>query len=260
MNESNESIVFDRAVEYYDKTRALPAEVQAQVTEFLVAELQGRGLVLELGVGTGRMALPVHAGAVSLVGADLSEPMMAKLVENAGGTAPFPLVKADGLALPLPNDSVAAAYLCHVLHLIPRWEDVVGELVRVVAPGGVVLVDMGGQPTEVGREVMDAFSWFADMSTPRPGCNDVDALDRTFVALGARVRLAPPITFNVDFTIAAILNRYDGNQFSSTWSLTDEARSRAVAETRTWALERFGDLEATHSEEIAVQWRAYDLP
>jgi len=41
----------------------------------LAGELGGRGTVLEPGVGTGRMALPLSAAGVDVIGLDLSEPM-----------------------------------------------------------------------------------------------------------------------------------------------------------------------------------------
>lgn len=256
---SGDSIVFDRAVEYYDRTRALPAEVQAQVTDLLVERLQGRGRVLELGVGTGRMALPLHERGIDLVGVDLSEAMMRRLVENVGGAMPFPLVCGDGLAIPLPDGAVGAAYLCHVLHLIPHWQDVVAELVRVVVPGGVVLIDLGGTPTLVGRELSDAFYRFAGLENARPGCTDPDALDRVMVGHRAVPRLLPALRFSPGYTIDSLLERFQSNVFSSTWSLTDEARSDAVARTRAWAAERFGDLGVRRNESIAIQWRAYEL-
>jgi SAM-dependent methyltransferase len=256
----SESIVFDRAVEYYDRTRALPPEVQAAVTDYLARELQGRGRVLELGVGTGRMALPLHPRGVDLVGVDLSEPMMRKLIENAAGSMPFPLVQVDGLELPFPDGCLGAAYLCHVLHLIPPWQHAVAELVRVLRPGGLLLVDIGGQPTSVGREVQDAFNRIAALDRPRPGCTDPDELDRELAGHGATARLADPIGFTLHFTIANMLERLSNNQFSSTWSLRDEVRAAAVAQTTAWATERYGDLDARQEERIGVQWRAYDLP
>ncbi len=257
MNE--QSIDFDRAADYYDRTRALPAEIQAAVTDVLAAELTDRGRVLELGVGTGRIALPLHARGFELVGADLSEPMMRKLVANAGEVMPFPLVRADGVALPLRHGAVAAAFLCHVLHLIPKWTRVVAELVRVVQPGGLVLVDLGGGPTAIGREVTEAFNGFAALERPRPGCTDPNDLDAAFASHGASLRLAKPVTFEPSFTIAGLLHRIEGNLFSSTWSLSDDARADAVRRTRDWAAERFGDLDAPRVDAVTIQWRAYEL-
>jgi hypothetical protein len=147
-----------------------------------------------------------------------------------------------------------------VLHLIPRWQEAVADLVRVVRPGGLLLMDIGGAPTSVGREVSDAFNRFAALERPRPGCTDPDALDRVMADHGATARIAAPITFTLHFSIASMLERLGGNQFSSTWSLSDEARGDALAKTTAWAKERFRDLDVPHEERIAVHWRAYDLP
>jgi len=58
--------------------------VQTQLADLLVAELDGRGRCLEIGVGTGRIALPLHERGVDLVGIDLATPMLARLIDNAG--------------------------------------------------------------------------------------------------------------------------------------------------------------------------------
>jgi SAM-dependent methyltransferase len=54
------------------------------VVAFLT-ELAGDGRVLELGIGTGRIALPLAAGGVPVHGIDLSEEMVARLRAKPGG-------------------------------------------------------------------------------------------------------------------------------------------------------------------------------
>jgi ubiquinone/menaquinone biosynthesis C-methylase UbiE len=49
----------DRIAEVYDDRYGFPSETEAAVA--LLAELAGGGPVLELGVGTGRLALPLTA-------------------------------------------------------------------------------------------------------------------------------------------------------------------------------------------------------
>ena len=83
------SISFDRAVDFYDKTRGLPPEQAERVSDVLVRELADRGRALEIGVGTGRIALPLHARGVDLVGIDISLPMLERLVTNSSGRPPF---------------------------------------------------------------------------------------------------------------------------------------------------------------------------
>ncbi len=137
------SIRFDRAAEFYDETRSYDESLSRATTELLAAELRGRGTVLEVGVGTGLIALPLHEAGIPMRGLDISAPMMAKLVEKAGGRPPFPLVLGDATALPFSDGAVDAGLLRWVLHLIPDWREVVAELVRVVRPGGVLVIHLG---------------------------------------------------------------------------------------------------------------------
>ncbi len=60
-----------------------PAVVEPAV-DFL-AELAGSGRALELGIGTGRIAVPLAQRGVRVHGIDLSEAMVAKLRAKPGG-------------------------------------------------------------------------------------------------------------------------------------------------------------------------------
>jgi SAM-dependent methyltransferase len=75
----------ERVAERYDELSADmfdPAVVEPTV-DFL-AELAGDGAALELGIGTGRIALPLSERGVRVHGIDLSEEMVAKLREKPG--------------------------------------------------------------------------------------------------------------------------------------------------------------------------------
>ena len=60
-----------------------PAAIEP-VVEFL-AELAGDGPALELGIGTGRIALPLAERGVEVHGIDLSSAMVARLRAKSGG-------------------------------------------------------------------------------------------------------------------------------------------------------------------------------
>src|ERR1700693_288381 len=100
----------DRIAKRYDADAAVmfdPAVVQGTV-DFL-AGLAGAGDVLELGIGTGRIALPLSERGVRVRGIDLSEYMVAKLRSKPGADAidvtigDFATTKVEG--------SFALAYL-----------------------------------------------------------------------------------------------------------------------------------------------------
>jgi SAM-dependent methyltransferase len=70
----------------YDESSAdmFDPDVVGPVVDFL-AQLAGDGAALELGVGTGRIALPLSERGVRVHGIDLSEAMVAQLREKPGG-------------------------------------------------------------------------------------------------------------------------------------------------------------------------------
>src|SRR5262249_10572699 len=61
----------------------------------MLAELAGAGPVLELGIGTGRLALPLAAKGLTVHGIDASEAMVKKLREKQGGDERIPVAIGD---------------------------------------------------------------------------------------------------------------------------------------------------------------------
>jgi SAM-dependent methyltransferase len=261
MTAAMSSIPFDRATRFYDRTRALAPDTMAAVVARLRDELAGRGAVLEPGVGTGRIALPVAATGVDVIGLDLSRPMLSELVAKRTADVRLPVVWADATRMPFRPDAFGGAYVVHLLHLVADWTLVVAELVRVVRPGGVVLVEMGNPGDGIAHEINERFERAAGVERRHPGLIDgPERLDREMAAHGARVRLLEPVvearTVRPDHYIA----RLDDNCFSWTWPLADATRRRAAAEVRIWANERFGALDRPQPLTITIAYRAYDLP
>lgn len=82
----------DRIAGVYDAWVGVPADT-ADTVEFL-AGLAGRGPALELGIGTGRVALPLVARGVEVHGIDASVAMVSKLRRKPGGEA-IPVTVGD---------------------------------------------------------------------------------------------------------------------------------------------------------------------
>jgi Methyltransferase domain len=68
-----------------------------------IAELAGDGPALELGIGTGRIALPLVARGVQVHGVDASEQMVAVLRSKPGG-AGIPVTMGDFADVPVEGD------------------------------------------------------------------------------------------------------------------------------------------------------------
>lgn len=117
---------------------ALAASPDDRAVLALFAErvrLSGDGSVGDLGCGPGRITSHLHGLGLDVFGVDLS-PAMVAVARRAHPRLPFEV--GSLLALPVRDDALAGAVAWYsVIHTPPeRLPDVVGELVRVVRPGG----------------------------------------------------------------------------------------------------------------------------
>ncbi|HEY7400900.1 MAG TPA: class I SAM-dependent methyltransferase [Actinomycetota bacterium] len=79
----------DRIAEVYDEWyTAGPGAGGADDAVAFLSELAGGGPALELGIGTGRIALPLRASGVTVHGIDASTAMVEKLVAKGGDSIP----------------------------------------------------------------------------------------------------------------------------------------------------------------------------
>ncbi|MDQ0579383.1 SAM-dependent methyltransferase [Streptomyces rishiriensis] len=96
--------------------------------------------VLDAGCGTGRALTPLRAAVGPsgvVVGVDLTPAMLAAAV-RAGRDRAGRLVLADVTALPFRSASLDAVFAAGLVAHLPRPEENLGELARVVRPGGTL--------------------------------------------------------------------------------------------------------------------------
>ena len=142
---------YDETARHYDRTRV------AVGTEILLGAFarQGRPLaelrVLDAGCGTGAYSQAVlpHVGRIEAV--DLSAGMLAAARVKLGGSERIAFRRAAIDALPFADGAFDAVMVNQVLHHLPddaefaRHRRVVAELARVLAPGGVLVINSCSQ-------------------------------------------------------------------------------------------------------------------
>lgn len=258
-----ESVSFDRAADYYDATRALPPEARDAQADVLAAELAGRGLCLEIGVGTGRISLPLHERGIQLAGADISEAMMRKLVENAGSTRPFPLLLADATRLPLADEAFGAVLACHVLHLIPDWRSALDETMRVLRPGGVFLAAFagrsGGGTGPYWRQGVRGVLARHGVSRDRLGTRSADDV-AAYLDGVARQRELPPITVTETLTLRYTIEALENQINSWTWPFSADEMQEVGADIRAWADRKGVPLDEQVPATAVITWQAFQRP
>lgn len=252
------SISFDRAADFYDKTRGLPKDQAEQVTELLAGELTGRDRTLEIGVGTGRIALPLHDRQIDLVGIDISLPMLDRLVANASGRMPFPLLVADATRLPFADASYDATIASHVFHLIPQWREATDEVLRVTAPGGVLLVDLGRHDGGPWHELMVEVFRENGVERERAGVTEPgEFVD--YLADRAAPRDLPVVTIPIRASLGQVLGLIENQITSWTWTYSPEQLHVACEAARDRARAEGIDLDELVDMPYSLGWRAYDV-
>jgi SAM-dependent methyltransferase len=230
----------------------------AQLIPMLTNQIPRDGLCLEIGIGTGRIALPLAEAGMRIVGVDISLEMLRRLVINAGPSGP-PLAVADATRLPFADHRFASAIASHVFHLIPNWTSAVDELLRVLRPGGILLASRGGRPDD-GWEHEVNRHFYVEAGDPPwpPGIDRIEQLDEHLRSRGAAVHALPELSVEGTFSINELLAYVEAGYASSCWSLDEPTRRRAAAATRDWARNEIGDLEEMRPSTDSTVWHVYE--
>jgi SAM-dependent methyltransferase len=180
---------FDEPVaEHYDASSAdmfEPAAVDSAVD--VLADMAGEGDALELGVGTGRIALPLSRRGVHVHGIDLSTAMVARLKAKPGGDDVH--VTIGDFATTRVSGTFTLAYLVYntIMNLTTQDEQV--ECFRNVAahlqPGGRFVIEVGVPALQrlPPGETVRAFS----VSPTRLGFDEYDVATQSLISHHYRV-------------------------------------------------------------------------
>ena len=257
-NSASASINFDWAADFYDQTRTLsPAMAQAMLA--MMGERVPIGArFLELGVGTGRIALPVVEVGYSLVGIDLSRPMMTRMQAKLAPTHRAALVEGDITRLPFADDSFDAALAVHVFHLVGGWRAALAETRRVLKPNAPLFYDATGRaPGGLDHEVRTKLRELVrarGSEMKRPGGEQADVL-AALAEMVATVETVELTHGERSHSIRQIIDQLASRKYSTTQIVPEEILMPAIGELRAWAEEQFGDLDAPHTEPTSFTWQ-----
>jgi ubiquinone/menaquinone biosynthesis C-methylase UbiE len=260
------SISFDRAADYYDATRGYSAETADAIGAalFQAAGARPGSHLLELGIGTGRIAIPLLAHGANVTGVDISPRMVERLRGNLAarraeqpdlpwGTLDVQI--ADMTALPFAAETLDAVLAVHVFHLVLGWQRALDEALRVLRRGGALLI---GQDRHPGAESGVIQDQWAAIVRELGGGSDLDPVGAAgfrgvleeLRGRGLAVDETRPVTWTTQRTPREVLTYVAGRGGSSTWRVPDDIFAASIQRLEAWAGERYGDsLDAPHEEQ-----------
>ena len=270
------SISFDPIAHAYDQTRGYPPGVDRQIAKGLekAAETQEQTSFIEVGVGTGRIAIPLASLGHNYTGVDISEKMLAlleaKLQDNQweryaepwgaradeildpphpvrrygqmDPTATLRLLISDITALPLMDESFDVAVAVHIFHLVDGWQQAVREALRVLRPGGLLL-----HCWDRHNDALDivAQTWMTIVAELGGNASRVGSEKPTMVSdwlreQGLPVEELSVAQWEVTTTPRSALQRISERLWSRAWQVPDEMFQESVRRLEAWVLGHFG--------------------
>jgi len=238
-------VCFDRAADVYDSTRrgARPEAIEA-----LANELSDCSSVVEVGVGTGRLAVPLRELGFQVVGVDLSR----KMLDQGRAKGLERLVLGDVCRLPLRRKSVDAVLAVHVLHLIESLRDVVAEAVAVARKKLVTVIDRYDPPDR-------SMTWAYGRAIRSRGVGSVRRWVQPELGIAMIVpprRLETVLRVEELESADAALAALERRTWAVTWDVPDEIHHAALAELSS----QFAGKTARHDLEISLlSWDVADF-
>jgi len=253
---------FDSAAAAYEAVRGFPPGVGEQVAQAALDRFGRQARVLEVGVGTGRIARPLLALGVNVIGLDLSAQMMRQLrvILPAGAVDPA-LVQGDANHLPLAEASFDAIVSVHVFQLLADWEGVVSEVRRVLRPGGVFLNGYEWRPSDSpGARLMDHWRLLleaAGQPALAAGARDFSDLKYQLLQTGANCREQDVGQWSTTRTLARQLETIEHRTWLPGAGETRGALAGCLAQLRAWAVAEFGALDQARSVPHRFVWQSF---
>lgn len=229
-----ESIRFDRIADRYDETRG-GLRRGIDLTAPMLPHFRP-GPVLDVGVGTGVLAVALVAAGHPVVGVDVSLPMLARAHTRLGPR----VAAADGYRLPVPDAAVPNATVAWVLQLVPDVPGFLAEVGRAVAPGGRLAV-----VPSLGRWDPDGMSEIVIEATEalRPRQDRPEHVLAAAGEVGLRhLATLPTVAHREDASPTETARRIEEREWSVFWDVPDD-RWAAVVEPALAALRALPDPE-----------------
>lgn len=239
---------FDTIASQFDHQRGLPREALRAWVE-LVDQISGAEMlrVLEPGIGTGRVSLPLAVLGHHVTGTDISASMLAECEASAkelGVLDRVSLIEADATDLPFSDHQFDLGIIAQLLYLILDWPAVLDELARLVKPGGYVIHLT--EPTFEGKALALWSGTWREMIEATGYChlpihpNDED-VHAEFLRRWPDVEIRQLASWILEQSVSEAMTNYAARIRPLYAEVPDEDFDRIVAEFVTWARTAFPD-------------------
>ena len=258
-----------RVAHAYDRNRYHHPEVSGRIATAICDPVERafrEPHLIEVGVGTGRIGMPVVARGFRFTGVDIDPEMMEVFRSKYSGVSrKVSLVTADAQALPFEAQSFHALIAVHVWHLVPDLEQGVSEAVRVLKPGGFLFegwdapVGVSAE-SEIQERWMEAIRGYGYAIQRGAHRSALESSKRYLQSRGLDSKESVIAKWEVLHSPLEVLEALAEGLFSFTRSVPVEVRFAAARDVKGFLLERYPDLETPLKTSWAFHLRTTRIP
>lgn len=230
--------VYDFIAPHYDETRTLPPDVSMQITDAIIAlsSLPRDACILELGIGTGRIALPFIRRGYRYTGVDASASMLDVLRRKLQTGETVTIHQADASTLEfLVDDQFDLALASCALHYLKDIHRALDEIVCVLKRDRGVFVhcrnEMPPHQQAFDQLWQMTLSKYDDSFAVSTDYSMKDSL--IISALRQRANIVEQqlaSSWHVEHTVGLLYEAYARRSYPSCWRVSDDLFQKALAD------------------------------
>lgn len=223
-------------------------------------ELPRYARVLDVGAGTGRVAIAFAAIGYKTIAFDPALPMLNELRRKAPERE-IQAVVGEAARLPFTAGHFDAVILARVLYLMADWQKVLQQAYDVLKPGGCLFHEWGnGEADEHWVQIREkARTLFqnAGLNDPfHPGARSEAEIDNFLVNLGLDLRNELRIGPGPRMTLRDFVEKIVTGEFSYIWNVPEHVRESCLPKLKKWSENTF-DLDQSVPIPKDLRWAIY---
>ena len=223
-------------------------------------ELPREAWVLDLGAGTGRVAITFAAIGYKTVALDPAVPMLIELRRKARDIK-IQTVVGEGARLPFSVGHFDAVILARVLYVMADWRTVLQQACKVLKPGGCLFHEWGnGEADETWVQIREKTrTLFEDAGVRNafhPGARSVAEIDDFLAGLGVDRKNELRVGPGPNMTLLQFVEKIVSGEISYIWNVPQPVRETCLPALKKWSEDTL-DLKQLVPIPKELRWTIY---